>query len=215
MPSTPILPNSKTSNSKSLNFSALNWKTIGLSLVLMTGIGLFAGVGSFVGSRLGQTASSDQGIADTNVTLPTELTAGTAARTGSLSLATGLIDGNVEGLWVLDHLTGNLQCWMLSPRTGQVGAIYRANVAVDLATGKAGDSELMMVTGNFFWDGGNLGNEVPGQSICYVADAKTGNVVGYGVTYNRQNIKRGNMQGGPLRIVCQGKARLTQTERDQ
>lgn len=186
------------------------WKKLGLTSALLLGVGLFAGFGSYFGSRAASTTQETKPFE-----IPMELRAGTSSRTDSLSMATGLIDNNVEGLWVLDHLTGNLQCWVLGPRTGAVGAIYATNITKDLGIGRAGEAELMMVTGNFLWDGGNTGNNIPGQSICYVGDAKTGNVVGYGVLYNRQDIKRGNLQAGPLRLVCQGKARMTQTERDQ
>lgn len=184
-------------------------KNLGLSGLLLVGVGLAAAVGAGVGVRFAQPAPSTPAVH------PLELMAGTAARTSSLSMATGLVDGNVEGLWILDHLTGTLQCWVLNPRNPMTGAIYQANVAADLGAGKSGDAEYLMTTGNFFFDGGNVGNNVPGQSICYVADAKTGNVVGYGVIYNKQATKRGMAQGGPLQVVCQGKARLESVTRDQ
>lgn len=164
-------------------------------------VGLTTGVGVYVGNRLAQ----DREI---HVMPPINLNAGTAARTKSMSMATGLIDGNVEGLFVLDHLTGNLQCWLLNTRTGQVGGIYRANAAADLQlAGKAGQPEYMMTTGNFFFSGGNAGNNAPSQSICYVGDANSGNVVGYGVVYNPQAINRGIVQQGILNVVCKGSAR--------
>lgn len=186
----------------------LNWKNLGLALAFMVGVGLFSATGSYLGSLASQPAS------DAKFEFPMELKAATGSRTDTLSMATGLIDGNVEGLWILDHKSGNLQCWMMNARTGTVGAIYQSNIINDIG-GKVGQMELMMVTGNFFWDGGNNANLTPGQTICYVGDAKTGNVVGYGMLYNRQDIKRGNVQGGPLRLVCQGKARIEQVDREQ
>lgn len=171
-------------------------------------IGITSGVGAYVGHKLAQ----DQMIP---AIPPLELNAGTAARSKSMSMATGLVDGNVEGLFILDHVSGVLQCWVLSPKTGSVGGYYTANVGMDLAAGgKAGSAEYMMVTGNFFFDG-NTGNLAPGQSICYVGDANTGNVVGYGLVYNKQGIIRGIPQKGLLKLVCKGAGRLTQTKRDQ
>ena len=184
-------------------------RNVALAGLLLAGVGLAAAIGAGIGVRFAQPAQQAPQVS------PLELMAGTAARTNSLSMATGLVDGNVEGLWILDHMTGTLQCWVLNPRNPNNGAIYQANVAADLGAGKAGDGEYLMTTGNFFFDGGNLGNNVPGQSICYVADAKTGNVVGYGVVYNKQIVSRGMNQGGPLRVVCQGKARLDSVNRDQ
>ena len=131
-------------------------------------------------------------------------------------MATGLIDGNVEGLFVLDHVSGNLQCWLLSPKTGAVGGIYIANVGADLAgAGKAGEADYVMTTGNFFFSGASTTSAAPGQSVCYVADASSGNVVGYGLVYNKQGMKRGILQKGALKIVCKGTVRSEAATRDQ
>jgi len=186
------------------------WIVVCSAVAIALLIGITSGVGAYIGNRIAQ----EQVIPPIP---PLELNAGTAARSKSMSMATGLVDGNVEGLFLLDHVTGVLQCWVLSPRTGSVGGYYTANAASDLATGanKTGGAEYMMVTGNFFFDGGVAGNNVPGQSVCYVGDASTGNVVGYGLIYNKQGIVRGVPQKGALKLVCKGVARLAQTTRDQ
>ena len=180
------------------------------TLLVVLAIAVTSGVCSYYGSRLGQ--SHSQAIPP----LPTlDLNAGTSARSKSMSMATGLIDGNVEGLFLLDHVSGTLQCWVMSPKTGAVGGYYRANPGQDLAAaGKTGQPEYMMVTGNFFFSG-NSGNAGLGQSICYVGDASTGNVVGYGLVYDKQGIKRGVMQKGIMKLVCKGTARMEAATRDQ
>jgi len=180
----------------------------GTALAISLLVGVSSGVGVYVGSRMAQ----QQAIPE----LPLELNAGTSARGKSMSMATGLIDGNVEGLFLLDHVTGNLQCWVLSPKTGSVGGYYTANVARDLQLeGKTGATEYLMVTGNFFF-AGNSGNDAPGNSVCYVGDSASGKVVGYGLVYNKQAIKRGVVQNGPLKLVCKGTARAEEsTTRDQ
>ena len=177
-------------------------------IVGLTLVGTVSGVGAFLGNRLAQNASA------TN-SQPLQLQAGTAARGKSLSMATGLIDENVEGLFVLDHVSGDIQCWLLSPRTGAVGGIYKANVVKDLGVEKAGDADYAMATGNFNFIGNNAGNVGPGNSICYVADTKSGKVVGYGIIYDKQAIRRGNVTGGELKVVCKGAIRGEQLTRDQ
>lgn len=169
---------------------------LGLSLI----IAVSTCMGVLAGSRI---ASNQTGI-ELN---PLTLKAASAARGKSISMATGSVDGNVEGLFILDHLSGDLQCWLLNSRTGAVGGIYRANVVNDLQVDKTGESEFLMVTGGFVYNGGNRGNLVPGQSVVYVADVNTGDVVGYALMYNRQGIQRGVMQNGPLQLVCKGDAR--------
>ena len=180
-----------------------------LSIAIAVLIGATTGIGVYVGNRMAQNNMVSQFP-------PMPLNAGTATRTKSLSMATGSIDGNVEGLFLLDHLTGNLQCWVLGPRNGAVGGYYTANAAQDLAGGsKTGAPEYMMVTGDFFFTGGNAGNLAPGQTVCYVGDATTGNVVGYGLIYDKQAIRKGIPQKGNLKLVCKGTARTEASTRDQ
>ena len=148
--------------------------------------------------------------------LPTELQlqADTAARGKSLSMATGRISNNVEALFVLDHDSGNLQCWILNPRTGAVGGIYRANVLGDLQVDKSGEPDFVLVTGNFFWSSGVTGNERPADTVAYVGDTSTGNIVGYALNFNRQALTRGVVQNGQLTVICKGAAKEGLT-RDQ
>ena len=132
----------------------------------------------------------------------------------SLSMATGSITAEVEGLWLLDHETGQLQCWLLSPRTGAVAAVFTTNVANDLETSK-GKPEYVMTTGNFFFTGGRVGGLTPALTICYIANTTSGVVAGYSVNVNRTQIQRGLKQGGELRKVCTGKIREQAAVREQ
>ncbi len=143
-----------------------------------------------------------------------QLKASTSARGKDLSMATGFISDGVEGLYVLDHISGNLQCWMLSTETGNIGGIYRTNVRAALQIDKSGKPDYIMTTGAFIWQRGNTGNIYPAKLICYVADGSTGNVVGYHLTYSQTDIKRGVVQTGELNAVCRGVARDIVT-RDQ
>ena len=83
---------------------------VGLAIGGLLLIGLVAGLGSFLGARF----APKQNTAAT----PIELLAATSSNNDSLSMSTGSITSEVEGLWLLDHETGRLQCWVLSPRTG-------------------------------------------------------------------------------------------------
>jgi hypothetical protein len=195
---------SKMAGKKNFNYWILAASACGLAMIVTaaTCAGLF--VGLKFADRNGQ------------FELPTELQlqAGTAARGKSMSMATGRIDNNVEGLFVLDHDSGNLQCWILNAKTGAVGAIYRTNVVGDLKVDKSGEPDFVMTTGNFFWSSGVSGQEVPAHSVVYVGDSSTGNVVGYSFTYNKQALHRGAIQNGVLEVICKGAAKEGLT-RDQ
>src|SRR5688572_8028363 len=43
----------------------------------------------------------------------------------TFAMATGLIDDGVEGLFCLDYLTGDLSCFVVNPRTGAPGGVFK------------------------------------------------------------------------------------------
>ena len=196
----------------STQLSTRNWIIAG-AFALAILIGATTGIGVFVGSKLAQNQNTNSQLMPQ---IPLNLHAASASRSKSLSMATGQIEERVEGLFVLDHVSGDLQCWVLNPRNGEPIGFYTANVKQDLAdeASKSGGGDYVMVTGDFFFDGGS-GNEAPGRTVCYVADATSGNVVGYGLLYNQTSINRGKPQRGPLKLLCKGSARGEQTVRDQ
>ena len=189
-----------------------NWIIAG-AVALAVLIGATTGIGVFVGNKLAQNRDTNSQLIPP---IPLDLHAGTSTRAKSLSMATGRIEERVEGLFILDHGSGDLQCWVLNPKNGEPIGFYTANVKQDLAAegAKTGGSDFVMVTGDFFFEGGS-GNNAPGRTVCYVGEATSGNVVGYGLLYNRQSINRGNPQRGQLKLLCKGAARGDQTVRDQ
>lgn len=170
-------------------------------------IGIMAGVGAFVGNQW--TDSGTQASVN-----PVGLHAGSAVRNDNLSMATGLITSEVEGLWLLDHESGNLQCWVMNPRTGAVAGVYATNVANDVESSK-GKPDFLMTAGKFVFNGGNVANRSPANSICYVANTTSGIVAGYSVAINRQTLKRGLSETGRLTRVCIGKVKEGSSTRDQ
>ena len=185
--------------------------------IAILGLTLVVVAATFVGSYFGfqfAARSAVNPIANANSLAELQLQAGTASRGKTMSLATGQLDEDVEALFVLDHITGNLQCWLMNSRTGAVGGIYRTNIVDDLVLDKTAQPDYMMVTGNFFWAAGFAGNVAPAKSIVYIADGNSGNVVGYSALIDKQAVRRGVAQAGLLKLVCQGTARDVVT-RDQ
>ena len=187
--------------SNTINAATKCWLTIA-SLIF---VGLVSGVGAYVGTQFSTTKGGLSAI---------ELHAATASSNDSLSMATGLITQEVEGLWLLDHESGQLQCWVMSPKTGNVAGIFSSNIANDL-DGSKGTPELVMTTGTFFFTGGTARNQQPANSICYVANTTSGVVAGYSVSVNRAVMNRGQTQGGTLTRVCTGKLNGPEPVRDQ
>jgi len=187
------------------SFSVLSVSVIGGLLVLTSLLG--AAVGSMLATTNGMPAVD---------LAPLKLEASSAARGKSISLATGVIDESVEGLYILDHLTGDLQCWVISPKTGKISGIYTANVNVGLETDRAGDKDYVMSTGQFSSIGGSAGQRIPARSIVYVAEGNSGNVAAFGLQYDKNTIRRGSgVDNGTLELIGKAPARGGQVTRDQ
>ena len=175
---------------------------------LMVLASAFTAVGFVVANRFQDTDDA---------TLPTILRADSASSGNGLSLASGFVSREIDALFVLDHLTGNLQCWMLNPQTGKIGGIFKTNVNGDLGVQKAGDVDFVMVTTQIRTAGRQReGNLRPGESLVYVGDGNTGKVIGYGFQFvpAQFNERDGTVQHGEMVVVTQGLARGV-VERDQ
>ncbi len=193
------------SNMNSSKFSLLSLAIIGGLMVSTTLLG------AVVGSLL--TLGNDSPSIDLE---PLKLHAASAARGKSISLATGWIDESVEGIYILDHMTGNLQCWVLSPKTGKISGVYTANVNVGLETDVAGEKDYVMSTGSFVFSGGSSGARVPARSVVYVAEGNSGNVAAFGLQYDKATIRRGGgVDNGTLELIGKAPARGAGVTRDQ
>ena len=175
---------------------------------------LLVAVASALGGWVGQRFSNRPFAANQPIVLKAE----TAATGNTISMATGLVDRQrlVEGLFVLDHLSGRLQCWLINPRTGDIGGIYSTNVARDLDLAKGADADYVMVTGSVKFEIAQtrIGNRLPAATICYVCDGNTGKVVGYTLYYDRQLQLNNLAEEGSLDLVVRGFAREAGLQRD-
>ncbi len=150
--------------------------------------------------------SYDNGSRSSIETTPVIFSPDSAARAKNLSMATGLISDDVEGLFVLDHENGDLNCMVLNPNNPKTGALFKSNVFSDMAISKESGADLVIVTGAIVVRG-TKGNKVPARCVCYVGDASSGKVVGYSLLYDRTIANKGGPQNGPLKVVFAGKTR--------
>lgn len=183
------------------------------SIAKYSGIFTLVVIATIIGSAIWGSWFQPRSSFSANTPMP--LFADAAVKGKTMSMATGLVVAEVEGLYVLDHASGLLQCWILNPRTGAVGGIFQTNILQDLPTEKVGGGDYVMCTGTYLFTGGTTGNLVPSASVVYVGDEATGNVVGYSFNFNRTELNRGAMQNGVLRAICAGPTRGEGTVRDQ
>ena len=158
------------------------------ALVAGFAIGLLVGVGMLVGSWMTLSFFRPQ------IRLPETALHAMATDTGkTFSIATGSIADGVEGIFCLDFLTGDLQCWVLNNRTNQLGAYSSYNVIKDLGVEQGKSPQYLMVTGLAGLRGGGSGMR-PSECLVYVADANSGNIAAYAVSWNQALASRGGVQ---------------------
>ena len=136
----------------------------------------------------------------------------TASDTGeSMSMATGPIDEDMEGVFFLDFITGELACAVLNSRTAKLGGIFKTNVIRDLGIDEAKKPSYLMTTGGATFVG-RTGNQQPARCVLYVCDQNTGHFGAYSLTWNRTIAQKGGLQTGALLLLHKDKARALQNQ---
>jgi hypothetical protein len=98
----------------------------------------------------------------------------------SFAIATGAVDVDVEGIFFLDMITGELTGYVINPNTGKFTTAYKHNVLKDM--GELSKPKFLMVTGVARLRQG-VGGRI-GQSVIYVAEMNSGKFLAYGIPWN-------------------------------
>ena len=166
--------------------NALLWVSLGLLLGLSAGLAVHIGIDS----------------RRSTARLPLEelkLQASASHGADTFAMATGIVD-DTEAVFMLDYLTGELQCYVINPRTAKFGAMFKTNVWKEMPVAKGkGKPSYVMCTGTWSYKGGSTGGGKFGDCVVYVADANTGDFAAYSV------LVTGN--GGTISTLGFGKAR--------
>ncbi|MBX7164766.1 MAG: hypothetical protein K1X74_00335 [Pirellulales bacterium] len=115
----------------------------------------------------------------------------------NFAICTGPMDGDIEGIYFLDFLTGDLRAAVISVQTGKFNSFYEYNVLQDLEIDLSKNPRFLMVTGgaNIRRAGGQL---QPAASIVYVAELTSGKVAAYMAPWARQSQNSGQGFKGTL-----------------
>lgn len=144
---------------------------------------------------------------------PTNVHAATSANSEGFSASTGRIDENIEALFLLDELTGDLTCHVVSTFNGKFFARMQHNVLGDLDIDDDKNTRLLMVTGG--WNFRNQTGQLrPSDTVIYVIDATTGNFAAYFVPWSKtiSNKGRKGKHIGGFTLLGTGKSRATQVQ---
>jgi hypothetical protein len=123
----------------------------------------------------------------------------------NFAIATGLVDDQIEALYFLDFLTGDLRAAIVNRRTAQFTAYFRYNVLADFP-GIGDPPKFLMVTGQADLPRGRGPTQI-GNSLIYVAEATTGQVAAYVLPFNSTLHAAGSPQTGTFIKVAGGSFR--------
>ncbi len=176
----------------------------GLLMLAFTGVGFYFGAQSRHAAELTTLFESSAFAGSPLMNLARD----SAARGKAMSLATGRVEENIDALYGLDHLTGDLFCWILNTRTGEVASTFTFNVNNGLGITDA-DADYVMATGSMDFNFARTGNERVAQSVVYVGEGNSGKVAGIVLGYERQT------GVGELRLISTAMTRSADARRDQ
>ncbi|MFM8172229.1 MAG: hypothetical protein ACKN81_01675 [Pirellulaceae bacterium] len=159
---------------------------------------------AYAAGRNGRSVRED--LSQGSLPIPPEafLHAAASHGTTTMAIATGSISEEAEGVFFLDYLSGDLQCWVYNPRTGGFGGKFATNVLAAMPSSK--NPEYLMVTGMAV-PRQITGNARPANCIVYVMNVQEGMFAAYGVPWNRTMENAGQPQAGALIPIAGGQIR--------
>lgn len=173
------------------------------ALAIVAVLGWAVTAGMLIGQRSSATSAGFPGLE--------ELRLKAAASMGSdtFAIATGQIDEQVDGLFTLDFVTGDLQCFVMNSRTGGVAGRFAINVNdANIFGAKRGKKpSFLLVTGNFVSSSVAGGGTRPAASLCYVVDANSGEVAAFSFPWSRSITTSGGVQSTPMVLMGKWQAR--------
>ena len=113
----------------------------------------------------------------------------------NFAVATGMIHNGVEGLYFLDFTTGDLKAAVVNPKNGLFNSVFSHNILADF--GPIKNPKFLIVTGEANMPRGRAAFQYA-QSIIYVAEVTTGQVIAYSVPWNSARQAAQQPQQGPF-----------------
>jgi hypothetical protein len=128
----------------------------------------------------------------------TPLHATATDRVDSFAMASGQVDEDIEAVYFLDFLTGDLNAVAIGKQSGHFTAYFKANVAADMGIDNAKTPRYMMITGNL--DLRRAGTRMQySKAVVYVAEVTSGKVAAYAIPWS-SSLQQGG-QGGVQPLV--------------
>ncbi len=138
-----------------------------------------------------------------------KLKASTAMGSETFAIATGIVDEEGEGVFFLDYITGDLNCFVMNPRIGKFSGWFTTNVSETLTPAKGKKPAYVISTGG--WNPkGATSNFRPAGCVVYVADANSGQFAAYSFPWVRGTSSTLAKQASKMVLLDVGKARAVE-----
>jgi hypothetical protein len=101
----------------------------------------------------------------------------------NFAACTAPLDNEVEGIFLLDSVTGDLKGAAINPNTRTFTVFFSVNVASAFELDAAAKPRYLLVSGLASFRG-TSGNQRPANSVLYVAEMTSGKVMAYGIPWS-------------------------------
>jgi hypothetical protein len=122
-------------------------------------------------------------------------------RVDTFGMATGPVDSEVEAVYFLDFLTGDLRAVVMGKQPNTWTGFYQGNVAADLGIDPQQNPKYLMVTGICSIRRSGGARLQPSSALCYVAELTSGQVAAYAIPWSPSMYAAGQPQNAPLKCV--------------
>ena len=112
-----------------------------------------------------------------------------AERFDTFAIATGPLDEEVEAIYFLDFLTGDLRAAAINPRQRRFNAFFQLNILQAMNIDVSKNPKFLMVPGMLAMRRGT--GPQWGNTVIYVAEASTGLVGAFGTPWAREAANAG------------------------
>jgi hypothetical protein len=121
--------------------------------------------------------------------------------TENYSMATGPLDAEVEAVYLLDHLTGDLGALVIGKQPGKWTGFFKTNVAAEMGLDRQKDAKFLMVTGMAGLRRSGGTRQQPSSAVCYIAEVSSGKIAAFVVPWSPSMYAAGQMQNGVLQLA--------------
>ena len=131
----------------------------------------------------------------------TPLHAVSTDRADTYAIATGPVDAEVEAVYFLDFLTGDLGAVVLGKKPLTWTGFFRTNVSADLGVDPQKNPKYLMVTGIAGLRRAGGTRAQPSNAVCYVAEITSGKLAAYAIPWQPPLYAAGQVQNDRLYLV--------------